>query len=206
VADKSSPTASTPDRILDAACEEFQRRGYDGTRIEHIARRAGVSKQMVYHYFKNKDELYGELTRLVAKSSYEALLKIDFASLAPTDAIRAYIAGVFEQYTHRKLTAMLTIDQTLHGGAQVRSNHEVQRMRRQLWTQLSEALDRGKKEGTLRDDVDVARLDFMVTIIVSGCVSGRPMFLRFLGFDSPEDEPPSWEDYATAFVMHALRP
>ncbi len=34
--------------------------GYAGTKIEAIARRAGIKKQLIYHYFKGKDHLLKE--------------------------------------------------------------------------------------------------------------------------------------------------
>ncbi len=47
-------------KILDAAKEEFFANGYTGARIESIAKRAGLNKQLIYHYFKGKDELINE--------------------------------------------------------------------------------------------------------------------------------------------------
>ncbi|MDQ6418439.1 TetR family transcriptional regulator [Paenibacillus sp. LHD-117] len=47
--------------ILEAARAEFFEKGYSGARIEAIANRAGVKKQLLYHYFKGKDELYEEV-------------------------------------------------------------------------------------------------------------------------------------------------
>jgi len=46
--------------IVEAAREEFFEKGYSGTRIESIARRAGVNKQLIYHYFKGKEHLIQE--------------------------------------------------------------------------------------------------------------------------------------------------
>ena len=43
--------------ILRAAIEVFARKGYHGCRIADVAREAGVAYGLVYHYFKNKDEL-----------------------------------------------------------------------------------------------------------------------------------------------------
>lgn len=43
--------------ILRAAIEVFSRKGYHGCRIQDVAREAGVAYGLVYHYFKNKDEL-----------------------------------------------------------------------------------------------------------------------------------------------------
>ncbi|SDM61166.1 transcriptional regulator, TetR family [Fictibacillus solisalsi] len=47
-------------KILDAAREEFFEKGYNGARIESIAKRAGLNKQLIYHYFKGKEHLINE--------------------------------------------------------------------------------------------------------------------------------------------------
>jgi TetR/AcrR family transcriptional regulator, fatty acid metabolism regulator protein len=43
--------------ILRAAVEVFATKGYHGCRIADVAKEAGVAYGLVYHYFKNKDEL-----------------------------------------------------------------------------------------------------------------------------------------------------
>lgn len=46
------------EEILDAAADEFGARGYKGAHSEDIARRAGISKGLLFFYFHNKRELY----------------------------------------------------------------------------------------------------------------------------------------------------
>lgn len=50
----------TRKKILEAAKDEFFEKGYTGARIDSIAKRAGLKKQLIYHYFKGKDELINE--------------------------------------------------------------------------------------------------------------------------------------------------
>ncbi|MFC4386967.1 TetR/AcrR family transcriptional regulator [Gracilibacillus marinus] len=58
----------TRQKILNAAKEEFCEKGYTGARIESIAKRAGLNKQLIYHYFKNKEALIDEMISYFAKS------------------------------------------------------------------------------------------------------------------------------------------
>ncbi|HPJ70965.1 MAG TPA: helix-turn-helix domain-containing protein [Candidatus Mcinerneyibacteriales bacterium] len=51
----------TRKEILQSALELFSSKGYDGTALSEIAARAGVTKSLVYHYFKKKDELLQEI-------------------------------------------------------------------------------------------------------------------------------------------------
>jgi AcrR family transcriptional regulator len=49
--------------ILAAALEEFTARGYEGARLDDVAKRAGVAKGTIYLYFADKETLFQELVR-----------------------------------------------------------------------------------------------------------------------------------------------
>ena len=48
---------SNKDKIMDAATELFHLYGYDGTSIDMLIKKAGVSKSNFYYYFEGKEEL-----------------------------------------------------------------------------------------------------------------------------------------------------
>jgi AcrR family transcriptional regulator len=52
-----------PDEFVAAALEEFVERGFAATRLQDVARRAGVTKGTVYLYFKNKEALFKAVVR-----------------------------------------------------------------------------------------------------------------------------------------------
>lgn len=55
-----------PDEVLDAALALFIERGYESTRVDDIAKRAGISKGAVYLYFQSKQAvLEGLIQRAV---------------------------------------------------------------------------------------------------------------------------------------------
>src|SRR3954453_16024242 len=49
--------------ILAAALEEFSASGFAATRLDDVARRAGVAKGTIYLYFRDKESLFQELVR-----------------------------------------------------------------------------------------------------------------------------------------------
>ncbi len=49
--------------ILAAALEEFAARGFAATRLDDVARRAGVAKGTIYLHFRDKESLFQELVR-----------------------------------------------------------------------------------------------------------------------------------------------
>ena len=54
---RSRRSARTRERILAAATEVFARRGFHGARVADIAEAAGMAYGLVYHHFRNKDEI-----------------------------------------------------------------------------------------------------------------------------------------------------
>lgn len=52
-----------PQELLAAALDLFVSRGYAATRLEDVARSAGVSKGTLYLYFANKEELFKAVVR-----------------------------------------------------------------------------------------------------------------------------------------------
>jgi len=69
-------------QILDAAFEEFAARGYESTRLEDVAKRAGIAKGTIYLYFKNKELLF----RAVLRDQITHVLR-DFAEYAETSSV-----------------------------------------------------------------------------------------------------------------------
>lgn len=52
---------SSRQKILDAALEVFAKQGYHSATVDAIAKTAGISKGLMYNYFKSKDEVLNEL-------------------------------------------------------------------------------------------------------------------------------------------------
>jgi AcrR family transcriptional regulator len=49
--------------IIDAGLDEFVARGFVATRLDDVAKRAGVAKGTIYLHFKDKEALFQELVR-----------------------------------------------------------------------------------------------------------------------------------------------
>jgi AcrR family transcriptional regulator len=54
---------SRPSELLDAALDLFIERGFNATRLDDVAQRAGVSKGTLNLYFANKEELFKSVIR-----------------------------------------------------------------------------------------------------------------------------------------------
>jgi len=52
-----------PQEITEAALAAFAEKGYAATRVDEVAKRAGVSKGLLYLYFKTKEDLFKAVVR-----------------------------------------------------------------------------------------------------------------------------------------------
>jgi AcrR family transcriptional regulator len=60
---RAARQAERRDAILTAALDEFAASGFAATRLDDVARRAGVAKGTIYLYFRDKESLFQELVR-----------------------------------------------------------------------------------------------------------------------------------------------
>ena len=79
------------ERIIRAATGVFSRKGYDGARVEEIARKADLPKGNVLYYFKTKKDLYRVVIEQVLGLWLEALGDIAVDG-NPEEAIRQYVS------------------------------------------------------------------------------------------------------------------
>jgi AcrR family transcriptional regulator len=81
-----------PAEITRAAMEAFAEHGYAATRVEEVAKRAGVSKGLLYLYFKTKEELFKAVIRSVVVPRVDALK----TAIADSDlSAEAFLRGPF---------------------------------------------------------------------------------------------------------------
>lgn len=62
--------------ILDAALNLISEQGFHGAAMSRLAKEAGVSVGIIYHYFQNKDQLINELYKEIFREFAESLSKL----------------------------------------------------------------------------------------------------------------------------------
>ena len=108
----TAPTqrSDSAQRVLDAALELFAEHGFEGTSLQQIADRLGVTKAAVYYHFRTKDEL---LASIVAPAFDELDALLGAAESLPGDAARPKLAlRAFVEYLlrHRPAAAWMSQD------------------------------------------------------------------------------------------------
>src|SRR3982074_3316277 len=80
--------------IIAAALDEFSVRGFAATRLDDVARRAGVAKGTIYLYFRDKETLFQELVRAMVSPLVGAITAAPLQDL-PIRTVAELIADVF---------------------------------------------------------------------------------------------------------------
>ena len=86
--------AERRDTILAAALDEFSARGFEATRLDDVAKRAGIAKGTIYLYFRDKDTLFQELVRTMLAPLIGGIQAMDAADL-PIKQLAERIVDLF---------------------------------------------------------------------------------------------------------------
>jgi AcrR family transcriptional regulator len=73
--------AERRDAILAAALDEFSAQGFAATRLDDVAKRAGVAKGTIYLYFADKETLFQELIRAELSPVVGGLIQVSHADI-----------------------------------------------------------------------------------------------------------------------------
>ena len=78
-----------PAEITQAALAAFAEKGYAATRVDEVAKRAGVSKGLLYLYFKTKEDLFKAVIRSFLSPRIDALISnIEETELSAEEFLR----------------------------------------------------------------------------------------------------------------------
>ncbi len=94
--------------ILKAALKLFVERGYKKTKMETIAQEAGLSKGLLYFYFKSKDQILAEIIRENFSGLLKKLQGVSKKSVDPIEGLRKFVEIEVSFYTkNRPLSRLL---------------------------------------------------------------------------------------------------
>jgi AcrR family transcriptional regulator len=181
------PPRHTPEQLRALVTQEFLRRGYDATSMEHLAAATGLSKSALYHHARGKEALLRE----AVATALEAL----FAVLREPAARTGPAVDRLEHVLRRSVEVLVAELPSVTLLLRVRGNTETERWalqrRREFDRRLARLVQQAVDEGDLRADLDpalVTRLLFgMVNSLVEwyrpGYGEGVPEAVVALAFD-----------------------
>lgn len=197
----------TRKRILEAAEEEFARKGFDGARMRDVAQVAGVNHALLHHYFGDKESLF----RAVVENAFsevptQALEEMrkhgDLEALIP-----AYVGMLVQFHQSRPSLARLLHLAAMDPSSPVQAAiGEITRyIGAPVQEAIAKALEQGQKDGRVRADLDARRMVSLIMGLSSYVFLEDRFFREFLGGDVRSEEGAKAHlDAAVAFVRSAL--
>jgi TetR/AcrR family transcriptional regulator len=150
--------AATRKKLLTAARREFAGSGLAGARVDEIAARAGVNKQLVYHYFGDKDALYLAVLEWVYEEIRTHERKLNLVGLPPERAIRKLIESSFDHLAAHPDFIVLLNDENRGGATHVRGSRRLEAMHSPLVSMVSKILKQGVRTGVFRKGINPLHL------------------------------------------------
>ena len=176
IAVEQTAPAATPDRILDAAIEEFVEHGLAGARVDRIADRAGANKQLLYRHFGSKEGLFDAAVRAMAQ-------RFDQIRRTLPETLEERLPYYFERATEDQQWVRLLQWEALQSGDGPAVNETE---RRAHMAQAVEAVRADQAAGILPADLDPAQL-FLSFQALAAHPSAFPQMTRFITGMNPTD-------------------
>lgn len=104
----------TKEKILAAAQQEFLQNGYEKTSVEEIARKAGVTKMMLYYHFSTKQNMLNEMmNKLVTEIKTELRASMTRMELNDPAQFQMHLQGMLAFYQQRQALIRLIVLQSI---------------------------------------------------------------------------------------------
>lgn len=88
---------STEEKLIESALSLFAKKGYDAASIREIIEDAGVTRPVLYYYFKNKEDLFCHLVEINFERAYAEIDLILTEIKGCRPRLKALIRNAFER-------------------------------------------------------------------------------------------------------------
>lgn len=188
MASRSKDPALTRERILNHATAEFARRGYDGARVDGIARRCRLAKNMIYYYFGSKEGLFVAVLERIYEQVRRRQRDLDVRAQEPVEAMRHLIRHTFIAFSEHPEAIRLMNEENLHKGRHIRRSSRVHGLYAPLIDTLRDVLDRGSASGEFRSGLDPARVYLALSALCYHYQSNQYTLSVALGIELGSDQ------------------
>src|SRR5262245_22570434 len=106
-------------KIAAAAEELFAARGYDGTAVRDISKKAGVNAAMIHYYFGNKEGLYHAILEGAASKVRSLLVETTGASASSRERLTRFVEAYANYILSQPNLAQILYREMLTGGKRI---------------------------------------------------------------------------------------
>ncbi|MFQ5417097.1 MAG: TetR/AcrR family transcriptional regulator [Myxococcota bacterium] len=150
-------------RILDAAIRVFARTGFHSARVSDIASEAGIAYGLVYHYFKNKEEILNSIFEERWSGFLDAVEGIADSPVSTEDKLAGIAAAILGAYrVHPEWVKVFVLE--IQRSARFAEPGQIRAVGK-LFQAVARVLRDGQAKGDVRGDIDP---DIACYIVVGG--------------------------------------
>lgn len=148
--------------LLEIATEEFAEKGYAGARVEEIVQRCGVTKNVLYHYFESKEQLFVAVMEVAYERMRKRQNEWSFAELDAEEAMAKLTVYTFEHFRDEPQIIRLLNSENLYKAKHIAMSGKIPDLYNPLISAIRDVLAKGHAAGRFRGDVDP--VDLYITI------------------------------------------
>ena len=156
VARRHNDPARTREQILAKATDEFARLGFEGGRVDRIAARCNLSKNMLYYYFHSKEKLFVAVLERMYERMRDQQRDLAVRTSDPAVALEQLIRYTFNAFRDDPTIIRLMNEENKHKGKYLKKSQRVRDLYGPLLETLTNTwLEAGKVSGKITYDEGV---------------------------------------------------
>lgn len=166
----------TRENILEVATTEFAEFGLSGGRVDAIAEKTRTSKRMIYYYYGSKEGLYLAVLERAYRKIRALESDLALADMPAEAALRQLISSTFDHDERNPDFVRLVSIENIHHAMHMRRSTEIGELNISVIRTIQEILDRGRREGAFKRNVDAIDLHMLISAFCFFRVSNRYTF------------------------------
>jgi len=158
-------TRNTHEILLQAAADLFYKKGYSDTSIREVGAKAGVSNSLLYHYFKDKEEMLFQIISTASQDLVATLDEIDGHIADPLERLRQKLIQhmIFHGIKKRREAKIIVQENYWLSGNRREVN---KRYQRQIYENYAKNLKELAAMGVIKD-LDVTVIAFSLFGVIN---------------------------------------
>ena len=150
IEDSVRPRPDKRSLIQDAAIKVFATHGYHGSRISDIASEAGIAYGLVYHYFKNKEDLFDAVINRWWEGLYDLMETVAASGAETEKKLRRVIDYHLDTYQANPELGSIFITEISRAAANL-TRDRLERFKK-FMSLVEKLISEGQARGTIRND------------------------------------------------------
>ena len=155
--------------IFDAACEVIRDKGFHQARVTDIARLAGISYGLVYHYFGSKADLFDAIVSEWWGGLYARMDEYDERDVSALDKLTAILDHFLSVYETRPELVHIFITEISRSS--VNLTQDRLDFFKRFFDRTEKIMEQGRQEGLLRSDIRARYLTYIFVGSLEGFIS-----------------------------------